>query len=675
MKQLLTDSTLLVDIVQYANVAAIVIADPQGQIVFANQATMQLWGQLPTEQLFQVGQRWIAQDRGWQWVDLLGKPLTSEELPLNQVLRSQTALHNVRLSLQLTTGQIYYLLINAAPSFNYQGDLLGAVCVITDVTHQSERALQVLKRLDHQLGLSESHPQPEQLLSLLTLDLVAQLEQKTDQIAQFWEYERLLKRITEQVRDSWDENEILLMVVEELGDGLGLGCCQRVFTTTGTHRIYQAYTPPTSAKADLRLDLAALDQWHVGLPTTDLSQFCAPITSPLSQSVPSLAFAPLTILHCPMQDEQTVFGDLWLWRPYAETFSELEVNLIRQVARQSAIALHQSRLYQTAQTQVVELAKLNRLKDDFLNTISHELRTPLSSIKMSIQLLEILLAKLGIEIEPAEATELTTPNSLHPKIAACLKILRDECDQEIHLVTDLLTLQQLEAGTQPIMLSPIQIGNWVAQVVETFSLTAQKKQQTITLNIPPNLPCIASDLFLLNHVLQELLTNACKFSPLHGHITVTVHLVPDSCVGSQTASASIQSSPSVPKAFPVAPALRSIAPPDADRRGDFPPFQFPTAQTQQQIWSHPQLYVCVTNTGIELPASELPLIFNQFYRVPSADPWKYSGTGLGLTLVQKMIHYLHGTVWAESELGETRLIFRLPVELYRPTDPTGGIHA
>lgn len=57
----------------------------------------------------------------------------------------------------------------------------------------------------------------------------------------------------------------------------------------------------------------------------------------------------------------------------------------------------------------------------------------------------------------------------------------------------------------------------------------------------------------------------------------------------------------------------------------------------------------VSNSGVEIPAHELPRLFDKFYRVPSTDPWKQGGTGLGLALVQKLIQHLGGCIWVRSE--------------------------
>jgi len=76
-----------------------------------------------------------------------------------------------------------------------------------------------------------------------------------------------------------------------------------------------------------------------------------------------------------------------------------------------------------------------------------------------------------------------------------------------------------------------------------------------------------------------------------------------------------------------------------------------------------QVQIVVANTGVEIPASELPRIFDKFYRVPSSDPWKQGGTGLGLALVQKLLWHIGGQIEVVSEASETAFKIVLPTDM------------
>ncbi|MEB3338921.1 MAG: sensor histidine kinase, partial [Leptolyngbyaceae bacterium] len=70
----------------------------------------------------------------------------------------------------------------------------------------------------------------------------------------------------------------------------------------------------------------------------------------------------------------------------------------------------------------------------------------------------------------------------------------------------------------------------------------------------------------------------------------------------------------------------------------------------------------LSNT-VEIPATELPRIFEKFYRVPHADPWKQGGTGLGLALVQRLVNRLKGTIQVNSAGGLTTFTLQFPTQL------------
>ena len=73
-----------------------------------------------------------------------------------------------------------------------------------------------------------------------------------------------------------------------------------------------------------------------------------------------------------------------------------------------------------------------------------------------------------------------------------------------------------------------------------------------------------------------------------------------------------------------------------------------TAQTNETA-----LAICVSNSGVEIPAIECDRIFDKFYRIPNNDPWKHEGTGLGLTLVKKLAEYLGASIRVASSDKQT----------------------
>ncbi|MBW4642593.1 MAG: PAS domain-containing sensor histidine kinase [Goleter apudmare HA4340-LM2] len=252
---------------------------------------------------------------------------------------------------------------------------------------------------------------------------------------------------------------------------------------------------------------------------------------------------------------------------------------------------------EAVQAQLEEMENLNRLKDEFLSTVSHELRTPLTNMKMAIQMLGIALNR-----EQRFFLEMEKPQAERSKAARYFQILDNECDREINLISNFLDLQRLDTGAKPLVLERVQVQEWLERVVELFRARNRNScEQKLRLSVTPNLPSLACDPFSLERILIELLTNACKFSPPDAEITVSAQL-----------------------------------------RANHIQFQ-------------------VINSGVEIPSSELPHIFDKFYRIPSNDPWKQGGTGLGLALVQKLTRYLGGTIEVESGSNRTCFAIQLPL--------------
>lgn len=424
----------------------------------------------------------------------------------------------------------------------------------------------------------------------LNQQLEALAQQRTQQLQKALEFEALLKRITDRVRDSLDEYQILQTVVRELGLGLQTQSCDTGLydleqgTSTISHEFIQAdHLPIAQGKVAL---LSEHTEIYTQLLQGQPVQFCW-IQPPL-HPVRKLS-KRYVALACPVIDDQGVIGDLWLYNAAESCFDPSSVRLVQQVANQCAIAIRQARLYQKAQRQVQELARLNYLKDDFLNTVSHELRSPLANMEMAIQMLELIWFAEGRDLHDPQLPPITSLSSADvQKGWRYFRMLQDECQRETSLVNDLLDLSRLEAGTEPLIPTTIDLYAWIPHIVEPFLQRTQTQQQRLEVQLAPCLPPLTTDLSSLERVLTELLHNACKYTPATQQIVVSAYAT-----------------------------------------SEF-------------------LYLQISNSGIEIPGAELPHIFDKFYRIPSHDPWKHGGTGLGLALVKKRIEHLDATIQVQS---------------------------
>lgn len=270
---------------------------------------------------------------------------------------------------------------------------------------------------------------------------------------------------------------------------------------------------------------------------------------------------------------------------------------------------------QLLETQMSELQRLDALKDDFLATTSHELRTPLANIKMAISVLQERLTR--------SASSAIEQGTNAQAIDRYFTILRDQCDQELRLVNDLLDMRSMQADAYHLDPTPLQLQDWLPSITESFRERSALQQQEFQLEIAPDFPAIVADPSSLNRIISELLNNACKYTPPNGTIQVIAQ----------------------PAALGVtAPALTatsgiSVTPP-------MPAFQ-----------------LIVRNSGVDLAREELLKIFDPFYRIPSKNPWKQRGTGLGLALIKKLVAYLQGTIAVTSDQGWINFIVQLPIDI------------
>ena len=407
----------------------------------------------------------------------------------------------------------------------------------------------------------------------------------TTQLQTALTFEAMLKRITDKVRDSLDETQILQTSVAELATVLQVNHCETTFYGRQENQPFcYEYSTALHTCDRVQVDSTEFPEVHAQLHHGETFQFCR-LTPDTSN--------PMGILATPIVDTEHNLGNLWLFRTHPNTFEDAEIRLVQQVASQCAIAIRQARLYQDAQRQVQELERLNQMKDDFLSTVSHELRTPVSNMKMAIHMLR-------------HAPE-------GDRRQQYLDILQAECIREIELINDLLDLQRLEAQAYSAHYQPLDLSQWLPEVLNTFTSRFQSHHQTFHIDIDSNLPILNSDAMGLERILTELLNNACKYTPPGGDIKLQVHATDST------------------SALPQAPTT-VLAP-----------------------------SVClVIQNQAEIPTQELSRIFDKFYRIPHTDRWKQGGTGLGLALVKKLVEHLYGNIRVDSQGGWTQFRVELP---------------
>ncbi|AFZ19649.1 GAF domain-containing protein [Allocoleopsis franciscana] len=225
------------------------------------------------------------------------------------------------------------------------------------------------------------------------------------------------------------------------------------------------------------------------------------------------------------------------WQPF-------EVDLLKALSTQVAIAVQQSQLYEQVQTlntnlerqveertqelkqKYTELQELHRLKDIFLHAVSHDLRTPVLGWLMVLNNLlhrqesdglsvgksqELKVSQLNIEGSD-ESLQPCQPESI-PVSRSVLERMMQSSDRQLRLINSLLEVHASEVAGVALQCDPIQLGELVRILVEDFEPLLAKNQATLMNLVPANLPLISADAGQLRRVFENLLNNALNHNP------------------------------------------------------------------------------------------------------------------------------------------------------------------
>jgi len=231
----------------------------------------------------------------------------------------------------------------------------------------------------------------------------------------------------------------------------------------------------------------------------------------------------------------------------------------------------------------------DRLKTEFIGTVSHELRTPMTSIKGFTQLLT--MGNLG----PVNETQ-----------REFLNIIQANAERMIAIINDLLDITKIETGSVELEIRPIHVAETLSKVLLDLQTKVHERQQTLTLSLPAGLPLVRADAHRFNQILFNLVSNAVKYTPRGGSITIEAREV---------------SAEAVPE----------------DEREGLRPGRY--------------IQIDVRDTGVGIAPDDVPRIWERFYRTENPLKVEAGGTGLGLSLVKPLIRLLGGRIWVESQIN------------------------
>lgn len=235
---------------------------------------------------------------------------------------------------------------------------------------------------------------------------------------------------------------------------------------------------------------------------------------------------------------------------------------------------------------VTEQEKLEQQRKEFVANVSHELRTPLTTIKSYLEALD---------------DGAMQDRELGPKF---LDVTRRETDRMIRLVTDLLHMSRLDSKEASLRLQPMPIAPLLEEVATRFAIPIERKNIQLVLDLSAPLPDVWADRDQIRRVLDNLMSNAIKYT--------------------------------------------------ADEGGKI------TVRARQKDDRYVE--VSIQDNGIGIPRKDLDRIFERFYRVDKARSRSMGGTGLGLSIAREIIRAHGGEIDMDSELhAGTTVTFTLPV--------------
>lgn len=288
-----------------------------------------------------------------------------------------------------------------------------------------------------------------------------------------------------------------------------------------------------------------------------------------------------TLLAAPISAAESCLGVLVLFNlnHSSKQFSARQIALAESIGHQTGVAIQHARMYAEANQRSTALyntltrqAELDELKNKFIQNVSHELRTPLGIIHGHTELL--LLGALG---------------KLQPRQQESVEIIARRVRMLIDMMDDLTAM--MAAETQELRREEINPAYLLYSMLDEYQLQAHNAGIDLKAEITEIVPAIKGDLTHLRRVLDNLTSNAFKFTPPPGVVTL-------------------------------------------------------------RLWSEHKLVIFeVADTGVGIPEEQLDRIFERFYQVDGRTRRKHGGTGLGLALVKEIVEAHRGEVSATSEVG------------------------
>ncbi len=415
-----------------------------------------------------------------------------------------------------------------------------------------------------------------------------------------------LNRLSERLNASLDIDELLQNTVKELPDALAVDACVAFLANCDEYGAWRLGSVWCGVDEDFEpldneIEDDETEHWvktgPLALRRTDFEAVLSrgavlrllgnEVSSPES-SHPGMA------LVVPLSPDEGHGGGLALVRQEGLPFTQSDQEILAALGRQLSLLIKNARLYEQERLNVARLQELEQMKSDFLSTVSHEFRTPLTSIKAST----ILMLSQSAETAPSE-TE-----------TRLLRNIDRNTERLSALVTDLLDMAKLQNGRLKLSMQPVSLSEIATDVVATMRPLTDGKGQSLELEIGSGLRLAYADRRRVEQVLNNLLSNAHRYTPKGSQIKLAI------------------------------------------------------------VENKTELVISISDNGPGLKLPEQERVFERFYRGPSSK----GGTGLGLAIARSLVELHGGRIWVESNPNSGTTFYftlqpapSLPLVLPNPT--------
>jgi signal transduction histidine kinase len=318
-------------------------------------------------------------------------------------------------------------------------------------------------------------------------------------------------------------------------------------------------------------------------------------------------------LSVPIKRENEVVGVINLESPRKDAFSILHLDSASRLADHAAIAVANAQLY-------AEIKRANDAKGKFVSEVAHELAQPVTAIK---GFNDLMVKGMAGPVNDMQKQFLTT--------------VQFNAERLNTLIKDLLDIGRIETGRLKMEIGSVAIKPIIEETIRSLQSQIDERQMTVDLNVPDELPNVSADRARLIQILTNLVSNAYKYTPAGGKMTITVS------------------------------RLKEIQPRLAPR-GNW------TRTDVQQIKLNPAGYLAcaVKDTGFGIAPEDQAKLFTQFFRSQNPAVREQRGTGLGLAITKSLIELQGGAIWVESELEKgSTFSFSMPISENMGSEPAG----